>query len=595
MDRMSLKSPIIEEIRYNEQALKAFKTNLEDNSKKQELLLDYPTDYIIYSEQNQKTKTYEVYVGETNDISRRTFQHLNEDPKDREDWNRLSKEADAKMLVIGHEHFNKSLTLDIENRLMLYLGSVDAVKKLDNRRTNSQNKYYTSDEMEPLFSKIWRKLRQKNAELFPVERVIRDSAIFKASPFHSLTSEQATSRDRILEKVESAINKEKTGQLIFVEGEAGSGKTVLLSSLFYLLGNETVNNKVLNNYLLVNHDQQLKVYKQIATKLDLDRDVEDIVSKPTHFINTHDENHPVDVVLIDEAHLLWTQGKQSYRGKNQLDDILKRAKVTIVIFDKHQMLTTEEFWETSQIDDLRECAAQQKNLIQLHNQMRMDASPATLYWIHDFVFGRKITVIPKDDRGYDLKVFKSPQELETAVKQHATEKESNKNGLSRMLATFDWKYVDKKKPDVKNADDSNYWYVTVGKWRKLWNLQIKPTKEEKRNNRDLAWAEQPQTINEIGSTYTIQGFDLNYSGVIIGPSVKYRNGKVIFDPDASWNKKAVRKRTLRDGSKVKVGTELLANELNVLLTRGVNGLYIYAVDPALQDKLLQMQAERDLR
>ncbi len=46
---------------------------------------------------------------------------------------------------------------------------------------------------------------------------------------------------------------------------------------------------------------------------------------------------------------------------------------------------------------------------------------------------------------------------------------------------------------------------------------------------------------------------------------------------------------------MKVGTELLANELNVLLTRGVNGLYIYAVDPALQDKLLQMQAERDLR
>lgn len=590
---MSLKSPIIEEVKYDVDAIKTLKDNLKDDLGKQELLLEYPTDYVIYSKQDKEAKAYEVYVGETNNIGRRTLQHLNEDSKNREDWNELSKKSNVKMIVIGHEHFNKSLTLDIENRLMLYLGSVNAVKKLDNRRTNSQNKYYTSDEMNPLFSKVWRKLRQKNNELFPVERVIRDSAIFKASPFHSLTKEQDISRELIFEKVQRVIKEHKTGQLIFVEGEAGSGKTVLLSSLFYLLSTETINNKHLNNYLLVNHDQQLKVYKQIATRLDLDSEVKDIVSKPTHFINTHKSSDPVDVVLVDEAHLLWTQGKQSYRGNNQLEDILKLAKVTIIIFDRHQMLTTEEYWENSQIDNLRKKAIQQENFIQLHNQMRMDASPATLHWIHDFVFSKKISMIPQDDRGYDLRVMKSPQELELAIKKHANEQESIKNGLSRVLATFDWEYVDKKSPDEKSLDKNKYWNVKVGKWKMPWNLQLNQTKTEKRKNRELSWAEQPQTINEVGSTYTIQGFDLNYSGVIIGPSVKYRNGKVIFDLDASYNKKAVRNRTLSDGSKAKVGEELLPNELNVLLTRGVNGLYIYAVDPELQEKLLQSQVERD--
>lgn len=590
---MSLKSPIIEEVKYDVDAIKTLKDNLKDDLGKQELLLEYPTDYVIYSKQDKEAKAYEVYVGETNNIGRRTLQHLNEDSKNREDWNELSKKSNVKMIVIGHEHFNKSLTLDIENRLMLYLGSVNAVKKLDNRRTNSQNKYYTSDEMNPLFSKVWRKLRQKNNELFPVERVIRDSAIFKASPFHSLTKEQDISRELIFEKVQKVIKEHKTGQLIFVEGEAGSGKTVLLSSLFYLLSTEAINNKRLNNYLLVNHDQQLKVYKQIATKLDLDSEVKDIVSKPTHFINTHKSSDPVDVVLVDEAHLLWTQGKQSYRGNNQLEDILKLAKVTIIIFDRHQMLTTEEYWENSQIDNLRKKAIQQENFIQLHNQMRMDASPATLHWIHDFVFSKKISMIPKDDRGYDLRVMKSPQELELAIKKHANERESIKNGLSRVLATFDWEYVDKKSPDEKSLGKNKYWNVKVGKWKMPWNLQLNQTKTEKRKNRELSWAEQPQTINEVGSTYTIQGFDLNYSGVVIGPSVKYRNGKVIFDPDASYNKKAVRNRTLSDGSKAKVGEELLPNELNVLLTRGVNGLYIYAVDPELQEKLLQSQVERD--
>lgn len=590
---MSLKSPIIEEVKYDVDAIKTLKDNLKDDLGKQELLLEYPTDYVIYSKQDKEAKAYEVYVGETNNIGRRTLQHLNEDSKNREDWNELSKKSNVKMIVIGHEHFNKSLTLDIENRLMLYLGSVNAVKKLDNRRTNSQNKYYTSDEMNPLFSKVWRKLRQKNNELFPVERVIRDSAIFKASPFHSLTKEQDISRELIFEKVQKVIKEHKTGQLIFVEGEAGSGKTVLLSSLFYLLSTEAINNKRLNNYLLVNHDQQLKVYKQIATRLDLDSEVKDIVSKPTHFINTHKSSDPVDVVLVDEAHLLWTQGKQSYRGNNQLEDILKLAKVTIIIFDKHQILTTEEYWENSQINNLRKKAIQQENFIQLHNQMRMDASPATLHWIHDFVFSKKISMIPKDDRGYDLRVMKSPQELELAIKKHANERESIKNGLSRVLATFDWEYVDKKSPDEKSLGKNKYWNVKVGKWKMPWNLQLNQTKTEKRKNRELSWAEQPQTINEVGSTYTIQGFDLNYSGVVIGPSVKYRNGKVIFDPDASYNKKAVRNRTLSDGSKAKVGEELLPNELNVLLTRGVNGLYIYAVDPELQEKLLQSQVERD--
>ncbi len=89
----------------------------------------------------------------------------------------------------------------------------------------------------------------------------------------------------------------------------------------------------------------------------------------------------------------------------------------------------------------------------------------------------------------------------------------------------------------------------------------------------------------MGSTFTIQGFDLNYAAVIIGPSVKYRNGKIIFDKSASKNKKAIQKRAGKDGEKLDVSDFLLKNELNVLLTRGVNGLYIYAVDDELREEL----------
>lgn len=40
---------------------------------------------------------------------------------------------------------------------------------------------------------------------------------------------------------------------------------------------------------------------------------------------------------------------------------------------------------------------------------------------------------------------------------------------------------------------------------------------------------------------------------------------------------------------MKIYNQLLPNELNVLLTRGVNGLYIYAVDDELRKALLAAQ------
>ena len=53
------------------------------------------------------------------------------------------------------------------------------------------------------------------------------------------------------------------------------------------------------------------------------------------------------------------------------------------------------------------------------------------------------------------------------------------------------------------------------------------------------------------------------------------------------NDKAVRNRTLSDGTKQKFGEMLIQHEVRVLMTRGVNGMYIYACDPELQKALLE--------
>ncbi|WP_436666883.1 DUF2075 domain-containing protein [Latilactobacillus sakei] len=577
---MSHLNPIIYDTVYGQEAFNEIGVSEEDET----FIYKYPTVYIV--KDADKQKNYSVYVGETTDIKRRTVEHITNDSRDRADWRALNSSKTAEMYVIGHEHFNKSMTLDIENKMMQYMASVDVVKRVNNRRTNQQNLYYSHDEMERIFSEIWLKLRKFDKRLFPLERTIRDSALFKASPFHKLTNEQLDAKDKIMTTIETNLkNRTKKGKLIVVEGDAGSGKTVLMSSLFYELNqlskteSENPTLRGTSQFLLVNHDQQLKVYEEIAQKLGIyTSDKQETVLKPTPFINKYSENEPVDVVIVDEAHLLLTQGKQSYTGRNQLDDLLKRARVVVAVFDKKQILSREQYWEADELAKRLEETKKEGNLITLNKQLRINAGEATIDWIRSLIDQKSIKPLPKnDEEGYEIKFFDSPKELQDAI---ATKAKNEDSGISRILATFDWKYSSRK------DDDGHPWYVEIGDWKMPWNLQLSvKDKGQKKRNKKLAWAEQPQTIDEIGSTFTIQGFDLNYAGVIIGPSVKYRGGKIVFDKTSSENSKAIQRRTLKDGEKKDVSKDMLRNELNVLLSRGVNGLYIYAVDDALRAAL----------
>src|SRR5699024_11316231 len=108
--------------------------------------------------------------------------------------------------------------------------------------------------------------------------------------------------------------------------------------------------------------------------------------------------------------------------------------------------------------------------------------------------------------------------------------EDQDKGISRIVATFDWEYVDQRKPEGED-----YWMVKDDDFEIPWNYQLKPEKRSIKF-KNLSWAEQTHTINEAGSTYTVQGFDLIYVGVIIVPYVKFRNGRIVFDEVDSENK-----------------------------------------------------------
>lgn len=558
-----------------------------DNKQKGKLLTQYPT---VYIHNWQPDEDYEVYVGETNNILQRTKQHKDAS-SDSSSWQYRSKKFGDRLYIIGHEHFNKSLTLDIENRLIEYMTSIYGVKRVNNSRANPQIDYYSHDELDSIFTSIWSKLVDDNPNLFPSEEKIKESAIFKASPLKKLTEDQQKVQDLIIDKVIELYKKESKHKLIFVDGEAGTGKTVLNSSTFYKLfclsqdEDSLIHkaNEPFRSCLIVNHIQQKTVYTEITKKLGM-ADHGDVVFKPTEFINRYDTENPIDVAFVDEGHLLLTQKTQGYSKEEysnvQLEEIMKRAKITVVMFDERQILKGQQYWENKLLNKFRDMAKENNCYIQLTQQLRMKTDPISKDWIDSFTNRGILKTIPKSST-YEIKIFDNPYSLDKAIEDKAKGSESS---LSRLVATYDWDYKSGEK------DSNKEWDVVIGDWHKPWNYELerKMHADEKRKIKDLAWAEQPQTIMEVGSTYSIQGFDLNYVGVILGPSVKYRNGKVIFDHTSTSNK-AVTKRTISNGQMIDCRDELLEHEIRVLMTRGVDGLYIYACDKELREALLKAQ------
>lgn len=552
------------------------------------ILLDYPTVYIHYwmdkkcvnsvsNDVSQIPNQYCVYVGESNNVIQRTQEHYDAgDDKNNWQYQLVHAHCDPTMLVIGHEHFNKSLTLDIENQLIEYILAARSLKIM-NGRGNPQYDYYPNHEFQEIFKEVWKKLNAHNSDLFLAESVIRDSAIFKVSPFKKLMPNQIKAKNSILNAIRKAVSKGMSGQLIFVQGEAGTGKTVLTANIFYELVQLTKGEELsgLNCHLMVNHDEQLRVYNQISRRLDLG---DGIVNKPTSFINSHDESNKIDVSFVDEGHLLLTQGKMSYTGSNQLKDIMDRSKVTVVMFDEYQILTTEEYWEARRLAEFKNLSLKQDNYIVLDKQLRMLCSDSTKRWLDDFILNRTVREFVPDSK-YEVKSFDTPKALHDAIKAKAAVAETS---LSRLVATYDWDYKSNESPG-----DKGKWGVSIGSWFMPWNYEL--LKDMSRNQKkaisNLAWAEQPHTINEVGSTFTIQGFDLSYVGVILGPAVKYRRGRIVFDPKENKNEKVTRQRTLEDGSKDRFGEMLIRNEVKVLMSRGVSGLYIYAYDDQLREAL----------
>ncbi|NTY08286.1 DUF2075 domain-containing protein [Exiguobacterium sp. JMULE1] len=515
---------------------------------------DYPIVYLLYNSTKEQ-----AYVGQTVQKNQRLKSHLKDSRR---------KQLDQTILI-GHEQFNQSATYNIESNLINFL-IADGNYKLQNvSQTASRythNYYQKSFFNETVFENIWQRLREESIAKGTLEH-LRNKDVYKLSPYRELSEQQLEVKQAILEYCK--INITQSGHHVFiVEGDAGTGKSVLLSSLFNTIQDLSKDTSSAlyqtDNYLLVNHSEMLKTYKSIAGSLPNLKKKQ--FQKPTPFINTlSNQNTMVDIVLIDEAHLLLTKEDtyNNFHQKNQLNEIITRSKITILIFDPKQVLKIKSHWGRTTLEEIVGPFA--TKTLRLSKQFRMQASQKTLHWINRFV-EREILPLPSDSN-YDFQIFEDPEAF-----KHAVFQKDQEYGLSRMVSTFD--YLHKK-------DGADY-YVDEDGINLPWN----------RSYSNITWAEKTETINEVGSIYTIQGFDLNYVGVVLGPSIQYdeETQQLVIDSTQYKDKGAfVSRQDLSKSENEQAKEDIILNSLNVLMKRGVKGLYLYATNLQLRKRLLQLK------
>ncbi|OWB85555.1 hypothetical protein B5S33_g4224 [[Candida] boidinii] len=425
-----------------------------------------------------------------------------------------------------------------------------------------------------------------------------------------LTKDQIELKSRIFKFIRGnlkIINQQGDGHSSFIiQGDPGTGKSVILNSLFNDI--QRISKSMIsqgdgdkedilvgtNNYLLVNHPEMLKLYRRVCRSYPYIKMKE--LERPTSLINKFGKlKTKADIVIIDEAHLLATNkdGYKRFYGNNHLEEIMKVSKITVIVYDDRQSLRMGNYWSHDGVngDSIERILSNtvNKEYGYLNNQFRIKCEKDVLEWINEITTSKKINSLPRldlikremgDENAFEFKIWDNAGEMY----QYILNKDS-KYGKCRIISTYDFPYKlnnGKKEDDDKDKD----WYVSCGDkdpsgFRLRWDRYIPEIQ--------LPWSERPDTIEEVGSVYTVQGFDLNYAAVILGPCIGYDpiTESITVDPKLYEDSAGFKKcGNITQPDSVK--ERIILNSINVLLTRGVSGLSIYAYDWKLRKKLMEM-------
>ena len=537
---------------------------------------DWPVVYILSGKA-------EAYVGETQNAYERMNQHL---------ANSKRKNL-TKINLMLSESFNKSAILDIENMLITHMHADNKfVLQNANGGQSKLHNYYQRHLYQDVFADIWKKLQKLHIadhDLFEIE----NSEIFKFSPFKQLTSEQYDIVKELLEVYSNVLTSDEKTNVV-INGGAGTGKSLIAIYFINMIAN------ILNgNYDFSDADVSLddesffnraELIKNIKTygndkiafviAVPSFKDTVKKVFKSIKELKHIDVVSPseaargeYDVLIVDEAHRLKRREKLTNYGTHdnvnrllglpldstELDWLqLKAKKVLILFYDDKQSVKESDVKK----EDFDKILSQGETVrFHLQTQLRVKGGNEYIEFVHRLFTNNPCKYKLTD--GYDLKVFDDCYEMLETIKAKNTERK----GLCRMLSGISFHWRKKARDKSTTIYNQDYDFEIDGK-HYTWNEDFNAT----------SFITDDRNLDKIGCIYTCQGHDLNYAGVIFGKDISYNpNTKQIeYHPDEfidTYSKSKDINKTIQN----------IINAYLVLLTRGMYGTYIYAVDKNLRE------------
>lgn len=380
------------------------------------------------------------------------------------------------------------------------------------------------------------------------------TTIKSASPW-VLLDEQLVVFEHILYAVRQGISGRRK-QVILVKGGPGTGKSVLAINLMADLLREGRN---------AHYATGSKAFTETLWEIVGPR------SRATFkYFNSYGraEYNAVDVLICDESHRIRENSNNRFTpkaqrsSKPQIREILDAAKVSVFFIDDKQVVRPNEIGSTAHI---RQHAAEidaELTEFELEVQFRCAGSDGFVNWVDNtLAIRRTANVIWEGRDGFDFQIVSSPQELEDMIRG-----KSASGFTARVAAGFCWPWS-VARDDGTLVDD-----VVIGDYRRPWDAKPESKKLAPGIPPASLWATDPNGINQIGCVYNIQGFELDYVGVIWGPDLRYDLDKQQWIGDKTKSADAMVKRS-KEGF-----TDLVKNTYRVLLSRGMKGCYVHFMD-----------------
>ncbi|CAH0137678.1 DUF2075 domain-containing protein [Microbacterium sp. Bi128] len=545
--------------------------------------VNWPVVYVLDSAGS--TKQPSVYVGETVSAASRIRQHL-QSP---------SKSGFRRVRVVIDETFNKSACLDLESHLIRWLAGDGHFTVLNGNEGIIDARYYERELYRENFRQIFDQLRSEGVFQRSIPE-IENSDLFKLSPFKVLTREQAIAVEQIIESVLEDLAGHSQSTSV-IRGNPGTGKTIVAIYLMKLLADirdyqdsdEIEQDSLFSEFFVPENRQLLKVAHigLVVPQQSLRESIRRVFKKTPgvsedQVLDPFDVGKsptPYDLLIVDETHRLNQRANQSSGRRNrdfieinerlfgsddysktQLDWIKAQSTHRVLLIDERQSVRPADLPREVLLSEISDAEGSHRHF-PLALQMRVHADADYVGFIRELLRGDAMPGRRPDFGAYDLRLFSSVVEMQATIRERDREV-----GLSRMVAGFAWDW------NTRNNKPGFDFELEGAEF--TWNRA------------DKDWISSSSSIQEVGSIHTVQGYDLNYAGVIIGEDLRYDRNSRQMVPDRTAYRDRKGKENLRQLGKKTTDEDLLAliqNIYGVLLTRGMLGTYIYVCDPSMRD------------